>query len=146
MNKICTKCGETKVKTEFGSNKSKKDGLQTWCRSCVKTYNKTYYVNTPERNDQRIAWKEKNIPLLQDYVWNYLLDNPCVDCGESDPIVLEFDHLHSKEFTIGNYIHKGGNLERLKDEIAKCDVRCANCHRRITAARGSHWRHERFMI
>lgn len=146
MNKPCTKCGETKVKTEFGSNKSKKDGLQTWCRLCVKTYNKTYYVNTPERNDQRIAWKVKNIPLLQDYVWNYLLENPCVDCGEADPIVLEFDHLSDKKFNIGDYIHKDGNLDKLKLEIDKCEVRCANCHRKITAERGSHWRYERSMI
>lgn len=146
MTKTCAKCGETKEKTEFGKNKGKKDGLQTWCRLCVKIYNKTYYVNTPERNTQRLAWKEKNIPILQDYIWDYLTNNPCVDCAESNPIVLEFDHLADKEFTIGEYTHKGGNLDKLKLEIDKCEVRCANCHRKITAKRGKHWRYERSMI
>lgn len=64
----------------------------------------------------------------------YLLDHPCVDCSEADPIVLEFDHREDKDFEIGAAIGKGVGLKRLMAEIAKCDVRCANCHRRKTYA------------
>lgn len=66
------------------------------------------------------------------YIWAYKCSHPCVDCGEKDPIVLEFDHrAGTKLFNIG----EGGrhrSMHNLKAEIEKCDVRCANCHRRKT--------------
>lgn len=59
--------------------------------------------------------------------------NPCVDCGESDPIVLEFDHVRGeKKFRIGAARRKCGSIGALLAEMAKCDMRCANCHRRKT--------------
>jgi 5-methylcytosine-specific restriction endonuclease McrA len=62
----------------------------------------------------------------------------CKDCGEKDPLVLEFDHQDpkTKKFNIGMRVH--GSIAKLMDEIAKCDVRCANCHRRRTF-RESHY-------
>ena len=66
-------------------------------------------------------------------VYDYLLDNSCTDCGEKDPIVLEFDHLipKEKEYNIAN-MHHSSELALFK-EIEKCEVVCANCHRRRTA-------------
>lgn len=60
-----------------------------------------------------------------------------MDCGESDPIVLEFDHRPGeiKLFSIGENGRLGYGIETLKAEMAKCDIRCANCHRRVTVAR-----------
>lgn len=68
------------------------------------------------------------------YILDYLSAHPCVDCGESDPIVLEFDHRDpvAKDFDISNMRFKAFSLGRVMEEIAKCDVRCANCHRRRT--------------
>ena len=65
--------------------------------------------------------------------------NPCVDCGEADPLVLEFDHIGDKRFSISAGF-SGRNWQSILDEMAKCDVVCANCHRRRTAERGGHMR------
>jgi hypothetical protein len=54
----------------------------------------------------------------------FLRTNPCVDCGESDPLVLEFDHVVDKAFTIGEGL-RDRNWKSVLDEIAKCDVVCA---------------------
>jgi hypothetical protein len=68
------------------------------------------------------------------FLLEYFKSNPCVDCGESDPLVLEFDHLKDKLFDIGAAL-PDRNWEALLAEIEKCDVVCANCHRRRTARR-----------
>lgn len=65
----------------------------------------------------------------------YFHNHPCVDCGETDPIVLEFDHLQDKKFAISAGI-RNRNWADVLDEIAKCEVVCANCHRRRTIMRG----------
>jgi hypothetical protein len=61
-----------------------------------------------------------------------LLSSACVDCGIRDLLVLEFDHVGSKRGAVGLLARRGCSLERLKAEIAECEVRCANCHRRRT--------------
>jgi hypothetical protein len=66
--------------------------------------------------------------------YNYLTAHPCVDCGESDPIVLEFDHRDpSKKRASISKLISHVTWAALQREIAQCDVRCANCHRRRTA-------------
>jgi hypothetical protein len=64
----------------------------------------------------------------------FLQSHPCVDCGETDPLVLTFDHreLAAKVDTIGRLLSRRGWTTFLA-EVAKCDVRCANCHRMRTA-------------
>ena len=69
----------------------------------------------------------------------YKATKGCSDCGESDPIVLEFDHVRGEKlFTIGNAGPQKGRIwsrMALWTEIQKCDVVCANCHARRTYAR-----------
>jgi hypothetical protein len=63
----------------------------------------------------------------------HLKAHPCVDCGETDPVVLEFDHVRGeKHFNIGEAVRRNTSLARLEVEIAKCEIRCANCHRKKT--------------
>jgi len=70
----------------------------------------------------------------RDFLLEYLLIHPCVDCGEDDPIVLDFDHVKGKKFkNVGRLCINGFSTDSIKKEIDKCDVRCANCHRRKTA-------------
>lgn len=59
MNKTCTKCGETKLVSEFFRAKAKKDGYHTWCKFCLRIYNKKRCA-TKEYSDKRKKWNEKN--------------------------------------------------------------------------------------
>ncbi len=64
----------------------------------------------------------------------YLLDHPCVDCGEADVRVLDFDHIiGEKTAHVSSLVGRGASWQRIEKEMAKCVVRCANCHRRKTA-------------
>jgi len=91
--------------------------------------NRQLYIDRARRRG--IAIRRERMAYLMDY----LRANPCVDCGESDPLVLEFDHLGDKTFTISEGL-RDRSWQSIVDEIAKCEVVCANCHRRRTAHRG----------
>ena len=68
------------------------------------------------------------------FVIEYLETHPCVDCGESDPCTLDFDHVRGdKKFCVSKRVNTASKWETILAEIEKCEVRCANCHRRKTA-------------
>ena len=95
--------------------------------------NKQYYVDKARKNND--AHNEK----LREYLQGYLKAHPCVDCGNTDLRVLEFDHVRGeKKFNISDAARKDTwtSLLDLQNEIVKCDVRCANCHRIVTVERG----------
>jgi hypothetical protein len=58
-----------------------------------------------------------------------LKDKPCSDCGVSYPShVMDFDHVRGeKTFNISRALRV--SKEKLLEEIEKCEVVCANCHR-----------------
>lgn len=71
--------------------------------------------------------------LVRAWLLEYLKEHPCVDCGETNPIVLEFDHVRGlKLFNIGEVAGRRMSLKTVQSEVAKCEVRCANCHRSKT--------------
>jgi hypothetical protein len=72
------------------------------------------------------------------WVWGYLLEHPCVDCGENDIRVLEFDHRDpaEKQGAISRMVADRCSVSKIKAEVEKCDVRCANCHRRRSQDEG----------
>lgn len=83
-----------------------------------------------KKNKQRVK-NNKRRNKNRAYVLEYLSTHFCVDCGETDPIVLEFDHVRDKDKKISDLINYSHN--RLKEEILKCEVRCSNCHKIRTA-------------
>ena len=89
-------------------------------------------MSTPAK---RKYWRERKRATRarnRKFITEYLLKHPCVDCPESDPVVLEFDHIRGiKVDTISNLAFKyASSLKKIRIEILKCEVRCANCHRR----------------
>ena len=63
---------------------------------------------------------------------------PCTDCGGTFPLeCMDFDHVRGeKKYNIGSLI--GCAKARIDEELAKCEVVCANCHRIRTKNRGQY--------
>jgi hypothetical protein len=97
------------------------------CRSCA--YSKRQKMSADEAAIRAKAATRKFKHKLQVYVWNYLANNPCVDCGEKNILFLEFDHIHSKTEWVSFLIRRHASIETIKAEIDKCLVRCIGCHR-----------------
>lgn len=100
----------------------------------IRVYNRYWYAQNKERLKERKRENQKGVRNRNaDFVFKYLQEHPCIDCGESNPIVLEFDHVKGdKVDAISEMINHYG-IVKIKEEISKCEVRCANCHRIKTA-------------
>lgn len=77
--------------------------------------------------DKELAYKEKQI--LKRKLAEIKEASGCTDCGITNHIMLDFDHLKDKKYNISRMIHDGFSWAAIKKEIAKCEVVCANCHR-----------------
>lgn len=136
MKKVCTKCKKEKEKEEFNKNKTRKDGLQTMCKICSQEKSRIYYQNNAEV--QKVIIKSQHKRRKQecrDNINEYLKKHPCIDCGNDNLVVLEFDHKNRDEKykSVSQMMASGYSWVKVKKEIDKCEVRCANCHRIRTA-------------
>jgi hypothetical protein len=112
---------------------------QPRCKACASAY---YYSRAEQHKKAVGERRDRQRRENQAAVYAYLLEHACVDCGETDPVVLEFDHVWGKKRrSISLMVHNGASWAAILAEIAKCQVRCANDHRRASAHRGNHFRY-----
>lgn len=129
----CGACKKNRLLKFFAARNKQAGTYQAWCRDCRSSYDQVRYNSSDEqkrirRKNDRI--RERNAKFICDY----LLAHPCVECDESDPLVLDFDHVRGdKRFNVSTAVRNCYSLETISTEIAKCDIRCASCHRRKTA-------------
>jgi hypothetical protein len=120
----CSGCNKEKPVSNF-SAKVQANGKKGWegrCRPC----------SNAQKALQRFD--------LRTYVFEYLKKHPCVDCGETNVLALEFDHIHSKKFDIGTALVANISIDLVEKEIKKCVVRCSTCHRIKTHLEINSWR------
>jgi hypothetical protein len=88
--------------------------------------------------DEEVKKRSQKRELMDSYtirnkeiVNDHKRKHPCVDCGEKDIDVLEFDHVRGeKKAAIGVMVQEGYSVDMLLKEISKCEIRCSNCHRK----------------
>ena len=131
----CGRCGELKAVEDFAWRRKAKGQRHNYCRPCHSAYHREHYLANKTRYiAQAREWKAMQRVERTQYLIDYFASHPCTDCGEGDPVVLEFDHLGDKLFTIGQVLTYRSWSDILA-EMEKCEVVCANCHRRRTKKR-----------
>ena len=82
------------------------------------------------------AKKAERVQEQRDYIWSKK-SCPCKDCGvQYPPWVMEFDHVRGvKRYNLSKLSRCQASWKTIDDEIAKCEVVCANCHRDRTYRR-----------
>ena len=109
----CSKCQRVLPVDDFQKDKKARlcRGGRAWeCRECVAA--------------RGARLRGRNRKLIRE-----AKDVPCVDCGVQYPLcATDFDHVRGKKL-FGLSEASSYSLQKVKDEIAKCDIVCANCHR-----------------
>lgn len=126
--KRCPRCKQNKNSNEFGKNRAKKDGLQGICKLCKRLRDKRHYDENKSWYNQRN--EKAHIELLRWYREAKL--SPCADCKQSYHFTaMEWDHLpeFEKVESISLMVRRGCSKSKILNEIAKCELVCANCHR-----------------
>ena len=118
----CYRCGEVKPVKEFAWRRRAKGQRDTFCRPCRSAYGKEHYAaNRARYIEQARVQKERLRRERTLYLLEYFRTHPCVDCDETDPVVLEFDHLRDKLFTVEAALSQR-NWSSILAEIEKCDI------------------------
>ncbi len=97
---------------------------------------KWYLDHRTEHKKRNVVCKNVRKRLFRDFVRKLKESKPCTDCGVKYPwYVMDFDHLRDKRYAVSTM--SDGTVERAMREIEKCELVCANCHRKRTFSRNS---------
>jgi len=131
--KTCSSCKEIKEFNEFHRSSKSKDNYQSRCKICNKEQRKEYYKTAIGKNNNLDAGRRQRHKNRTKLI-EYLKSHPCIRCGETDIVVLEFDHRdpNTKVANISKLV-RNSSWKKIQEEIDKCDVLCANDHKRRTA-------------
>lgn len=128
--KMCSRCSIEQPIENF-SIKNKQRGIRNaWCKECNKEYNRQHYINNSSTYNKKARdYERKN----RQYIFDYLKNHPCEQCGEARVATLQFDHINRLEKSFNISEGRKTGINKLKLEIEKCRVLCANCHAIHTA-------------
>jgi len=130
------KYGDHEIAEEEFAWKNKEKGIRnSICKPCNNERTKKWYSESPTAQANAMSRNKKIAERNAVFVWNFKSNHPCVDCGEAYPLFLEFDHVHGKTASIARLVSTGASIERIQNEIGKCEVVCVKCHRVRTAHR-----------
>ena len=111
--KVCSKCNNLLLLTEFGNDKYKVDNLSSACKKC---------------NSIRQAKRDYD---RREFI-NSFKNKPCVRCGVMyPPYVMDFHHRDPAEKAFNLSKARNKPIDKIIEEVAKCDILCANCHREV---------------
>jgi hypothetical protein len=142
--KRCPSCCPPGVElpaSSFPPCRSRPDGLQTYCRNCYRVRQREYHAR--DGNGRRAAVRENTRRARarnRELIIEYLSRSACADCGIADPIVLEFHHVGGKTLSVCLLVGRGYGRGRIEEELQRCLVLCANCHRIRTAKERGYYR------
>ncbi len=94
-------------------------------------YMRNYQRSWHQRNRaRRIAKVYERKERLWEFYNQLKATLECAQCGENHPATLQFHHRdpQKKDFNLSEAVREGYSIERIKKEVAKCTVLCANCH------------------
>lgn len=105
--KFCNGCNQEKEIEKFSWKNKQKQIRHSACKECHKILHDEWYKQNKEKVTKRTAINNLGYRnKTRQYLSNYLFKNPCIDCGEKDIRVLDFDHIDDKRYNISTMVSK----------------------------------------
>ena len=127
-NRICSECQKDWPITEFRVRRIKgQPYLDRRCNRCRRNSVREYTKKNRQEITNKVA---RNRHRVLEYINEAKRNKPCMDCGGIFlPCAMDFDHRpdEHKEFSVSQM--RSFSFQKIDEEIAKCDLVCANCHR-----------------
>ena len=142
----CKNCGDLPIEMFYRHHKK---GYQSLCKNCKSDYNKKHYIKDKSKYINRAEQRNKIVKdNIKEKILTYLKDKKCARCPESDVIVLDFHHREPKEkaFEIATGVKMMYKWEIIEQEISKCEMLCANCHRRLHAKENNSYKYQASLV
>lgn len=141
-HKVCRKCHKQANTTDFPKDRTRPSGRKDVCKECHTATARRWREENPDKYEKQLEdarrkkARRKPGPSYADkraLLDEYKRIRGCFFCGEREAVCLDFHHREPKHksFTIGQHFHR--SLDALFAEISKCEVVCANCHRKLHA-------------
>lgn len=132
--KTCCDCDQQLPLDNFSFKDKARGKLQSRCKSCYNAYNRQYYAGG-EKTKQK-ARTIANAKSMRARYQDWKSTQSCKVCGEGAAECLDLHHINPAEKDDAlQRIVSFGSWRRVEEEIAKCIVVCANCHRKIHSGR-----------
>lgn len=145
MDNTCNRCRVAKPQEQFAISPStqKITGVcqECWDKHYAHLAKSVEHHKSKKRLEDRKS-RRKQIDRNRVYLRSILENAQCMECGNDNWLVLELDHRNpqDKHDAVTRMVNDGTSLDRIKQEVLKCDIVCANCHTIRTAKRGNTWR------
>lgn len=132
--KLCKQCNKYKKLDEFPIRRSAKDGRQSNCSLCRREMCKVWYKKNQKYQNERTRknnkiYKENGMKIIYQVIDYY----GCQYCGTKIKSIIDFHHVRDKKHVVSKLVHLGYAIEKIKKELEKCIVLCANHHRMFHA-------------
>jgi hypothetical protein len=132
--KKCSCCQSEKNVSCFAFKNKKLGKLHSMCKECRSEYSSNHYNNNKKKYLERA--RKNNVKYIgrnKDFIREYKATHGCKFCNEKNPVCLDFHHEdpRHKEANISRMKNDSHSIQKIKQEISKCIVVCANCHRKL---------------
>jgi hypothetical protein len=97
-------------------------------------YRREWYRNNSLTGKESV--RKRKIKIKK-WFYDYKSLLSCSICSESHPAIIDFHHKGNKREQVAQMAHYGYSIESIKKEMEKCDILCANCHRKL------HWKKQK---
>jgi hypothetical protein len=96
-------------------------------REYMRNYQRSWHQRNRARRIAKVYERKERLWEFYNQLKSTL---ECAQCGENHPATLQFHHRdpQKKDFNLSEAVREGYSIERIKREVAKCTVLCANCH------------------
>lgn len=131
--KRCTKCGDEKTLDDFPWKSKTNNIKNNMCKVCYREYGNKYYKQVDR--EKQINRATANVKKVVDQYRDWKSQQHCLVCGEDSPECLDLHHLDPSVKDLNPSAAKFYGRKKLNEEIKKCVIVCANCHRKIHSKR-----------